>query len=257
MKHLLETLQSLPPEFCRKYGIQPFIIEEGENIDGILFAELMESLQSGYDASRPIVLAQGPPEIQGLVIDGKHRLCCIYALEEKKIPVRPQPSIMFEPITTMDQYRARVSHYLMVSKSKDPRLARRLIDRNLGVIVSGNLSLGDKLPEYINSLGFSSESTIKNVLHAVRKQRGVTRKAKRKNHDTTGLGDWNEVKMLDNNDSVYAGPKDDFDVMATQKTCPGCGVALVIMTKTDGRVMEVRRASETVPHQVSAKNVER
>ncbi len=215
----------------------------------------MESLQSGYDASRPIVLAQGPPKLQGLVIDGKHRLCCIYALEEKGIPVKPQPSILYEPITSMDQYRARVSHYLMISKSKDPKLARRLIDRNLGQIVFANLSLGDALPSYINSLGFGSASTIKNVIFAVRKQRGVTRKAKSRNHDTAGLGDWNEVKMLDSNDSVYASPKDEFEVMATQKACPGCGVALVIMTKmSGGTVIQLRRASaETAAAQVNAK----
>jgi hypothetical protein len=257
MKDFLGTLQHLPPEFCRKYGIKPFIMDVEENIDSILFYELMENIEAGYDVSRPLVLAQGPADLQGLVIDGKHRLCCIYALEESGIKIRPHPSILYEPISSMDQYHARVAHYVMLSKSKDGKLARRIIAKNLSEIINPNYAMGDKLPDYITGLGFLLQSTIKNVISMLRKERaGKPRKVGNKHGaDISNLGDWGTVRMLGGtSDGVYARPSDQLDVIATQKVCPGCGIPLVIVTKTDGRVMEMRCASEAATQKVNLKN---
>src|SRR5687767_7024341 len=113
----------LDAEFCRRFGCKPYEISpEFLDLDTDFIKELSESLQAGYDASKPVVLAQGPKEIQGAVVDGKHLLLAVYLLEKKGIKIKPKPTITFEEIGSLEEYKARVAHYVLKSRSKNNTL---------------------------------------------------------------------------------------------------------------------------------------
>ena len=230
-------MQTLPREFCERLGFQPFDLndeESGGGLDVPLIFDLAESLSSGFDRNRPLVFSQSSkPQLNHLVIDGKNRLTCIYVLELCEIEV--MPAIVYETIESMDQYHARVAHYILRSKSKNQTLANRLIAENLSQIVKKNQDKGvDKLPEYITKCGFSASTISNRVVRSIMKSQSKTKSSVHKpstmtssnssNNETEISKDWGQIDTS----------------ITTHKQCPNCGETLAIKTGRDGTVLDIQ-----------------
>lgn len=227
----LNTMQTLPPEFCARLGFQPFNLDDEESGGGLdvpLIFDLAESLSSGFDRTRPLVFSQSSkPQLNHLVIDGKNRLTCIYILELCEIKV--MPTIVHETIESIDQYHARVAHYILRSKSKNQTLANRLIAENLSQIVMKNQDKGaDKLPEYITKCGFSASTISTRVIRSLIKSQSKTKTTPRPptidNSEIPMNKDWGQIDTS----------------ITTHKQCPNCGETLMIKTSRDGTVLDIQ-----------------
>jgi hypothetical protein len=240
--------------FCRKHGFRPFAVEE-ENID--LDSGLIESLMDafkngGYDRSSHVIIAKSEnSSIDGEVIDGRHRAIAAYRLAKKGITVR-FPPIETEDIPDIETLNCRIAHFVQLSRSKSPALARRIVERRIKDVIEAKIDqYGDRLPDHIVKMGFSSATIVNKLIDEMKEKRrskGSKQKAMRANHpalqnDSYGLNeDWGVSKRFPN-ESVHAKPEDKFDEIRSVRECP-CGCkppkTLTIITDLKGSVLDVK-----------------
>lgn len=222
--------------------------------------ELAENLAAGYDESKPVILAKSrDPDIKGSVCDGRHRLY-VGNLLLKRIGKLPNFAFKWVDVADMDTLKALRAEFERKNRSKDSRISKKWMEKNLSDIAESNLdSQRGKLPSYIMSKGFHNRKIIDRIIRDVEEQR-VIRKHERKVYDPAanqakvdaavaksrekwGIsngGDFEYNRVSGKQDEQYAA--DNPDLMTTYNhSCPDCKVPLKIVTDRIGNVIDVSR----------------
>jgi hypothetical protein len=139
----------------------------------------------------------------------------------------------------------------MQSRSKNAQLARKVVEANMKDVVAAKLDkFGDRLPAEIMRMGFKHVKIINRLVND----------AKGKPHRNHSSGSLHKPlhptssskSVMDNkswglpqnsNESVHATKGEAFDQITNYtKQCPACKAPLIIITSTQGQVLEVRHA---------------
>jgi hypothetical protein len=241
--------------FCKQHNIVPFEwSDEYIDWDSGLLQDLKEAFLSGsYNYNNEITLAKGPREVQNQVVDGKHR--CIGAFlawsENKNIRI---PSIRYESIPDIYTMKCRISHYVMQSRSKNAQLARKIVQANLQEVVEAKIDkFGDRLPAEIIRMGFKNVKIINKLVNDVRGKKGNGRPAgrsikplQRSSRSMTESKSWGLPESQGTEgglENIQSSGTEDFDRITNYtKHCPSCKTPLIIITSTQGQVLEVKHA---------------
>jgi len=244
--------------FCQKRGFKPFPIDENTiDLDSGLIESLMDAFKNNaYDRSMALVVARSDdPSINGEVCDGRHRVLAVYRLLKRGIPVK-LPPIVQEEIRDIATLNCRIAHYVQMSRSKHPNLAKKIVENRIRDVIESNIErYGDRLPDKILKMGFSSATIVNKLLDEVKqeKRQGKKRAGQRQlrtlnpafQYDFGGSDNWGLSRH--SNESVHAGPQDKLDEITTFRDCPcGCNPPkrLAIITGLDGSVKSVSPAKE-------------
>ena len=235
--------QFLDEDFCSRFGIQSFEISpEFIDLDSGFLGELQESLQAGYDQSRPIVISQSSAkELNHIVLDGKHRCLALYNLERRGIHVTPM--IVHRKVSSIEQVKAITADFVLKSKSKNNKLAQKIIDDCLTGIVEKKVRERmpeSKIPGYITSLGFGSSTMV--IKLVAREKHKRTPKKAHSRLQSVSRSDWGLREADDRtsaDESIHAKPGET-DILKFYRPCPSCKDTLQILTKTDGTLLEIK-----------------
>jgi len=217
--------QFLDEDFCSRFGIQSFEISpEFIDLDSGFLGELQESLQAGYDQSRPIVISQS-------------------SVKELNHIIHVTPNIVHRKVSSIEQVLAITADFVLKSKSKNNKLAQKIIDDCLTGIVQKKLNekMSDsRLPGYITGLGFGSSTMVIKLVAREKKKR--TPKTAHSRLQSVSRSDWG-LREADNrtsaDDSIHAKPGET-DILKFYRPCPSCKDTLQILTKTDGTLLEIK-----------------
>lgn len=238
--------------FCKQHNIVPFEwSDEYIDYDSGLLQELKDAFVNGsYNYNNPIILAKGPREVQNQVVDGKHRLIGAFLAwtENKNIRL---PSITYESVPDVYTLKCRISHYVMQSRSKNAQLARKVIEANMKEVVAAKLDkFGDRLPNEIMRMGFKHGKIINKLINEAKGKTGKNRPSgtshkplhpSSSSRPVTESSSWGLPVGDITNESVHATNEDDLDRITTYtKQCPKCKIPLIIVTSTQGQVLEVK-----------------
>lgn len=243
----------VPDSFYAKFGARAPVNVEDDDIDAELILELTESLKvGGWDNSKPIVLAQGPKEVQGMVIDGNHRFRVLWILHKEGIEVTP--TIVFERIKDIHHYKMRVCHYIRRSRSKSSVVANRLIHKNVTEVIEANYTAyGDGLPDYIvNKLDFHAPDLVGRLYRQIKREKtGEKKSSSHRSHkqeeftDSLATTDWGLVKNIEDESQSVGDRKMGSPryVEAIRKKCPHCNNEIIVTRKEDGTT-DVKKVSD-------------
>ncbi|MGH9877540.1 MAG: hypothetical protein ACRD5H_07865 [Nitrososphaerales archaeon] len=217
---------------------------------GGFIEELTENIAGGYDKGKPIVIARSKdPAIKGEVCDGRHRL---YVGDRilRSTGKLPDFSFSFVDVDDLDTLKALRAEFERRNRSKDSRISKKWMERNISDIVQSNLHLQAKLPDYILQKGFKNNAIINRIIKEQRSLREHGKKsadpasvkkfvaASRESWGISGDFEENTVRDSDNGKVSYAD--DNPDYLSTYKhSCPKCNIALKIVTDTRGNVISV------------------
>lgn len=100
--------------------------------DGQFIEELMDSLKSGFDFSRPILIAKSDNGLlDGVVIDGRHKCYCLSKLKEKGMSL-PQPfPISYIEVRDANHLRGLIAEHKERSRGKGARYSKAWARGNL------------------------------------------------------------------------------------------------------------------------------
>jgi hypothetical protein len=245
--------------FCQKRGFKPFPInEETIDLDSGLIEGLMDAFRNNaYDRSMALVIARSDnQQIHGEVCDGRHRIVAAYRLYKKGISVK-LPPIVQEDIPDVSTLNCRIAHYVQMSRSKHPNLAKKIVEHRIRDVIESQIDkYGDRLPDKIVNMGFSSVTIVNKLLDEVKekrreqKRRPGQKQLKASNpalqYDFGHGEDWG-VSTRYPNESIQAGPQDKLDEITAFRPCPcGCNPPkkLSIATGLDGSLRDVKLATE-------------
>jgi hypothetical protein len=243
--------------FCNQHNIVPFEwSDEYIDWDSGLLQDLKEAfLNETYNYNNHITVAKGPKEVQNHVCDGKHR--CIGAflawMENKNIRF---PSITLEAVSDVYALKCRIAHYVMQSRSKNAQLARKIVQANLQEVVDAKLDkFGDRLPAEIVRMGFKNVKIINRLVNDAKgrksKGRPVGRSIKPLQPSSTSRSmteskSWGLPESQGTEggvENMQSSGTEDFDRITNYtKSCPKCKTPLIIITSTNGQVLEVKHA---------------
>ena len=248
--------QALDPvwvNFCRKRGVKPFRIDEEDiDLDSGLIESLMDALKNNaYDRSQPLVIANSnDASIHQEVVYGRHRIISAYRLSKKGIAVR-FPPISQEDMKDIYELNCRIAHYVQLSGSKQPGLAKKIVECRIKDVIEAKIDqYGDKLPDQIVKMGFSSIKIVNKLLDEVKekKQAKIDKRKTMKavnlslQHDFGSDDNWGISKRYPN-ESVHAKPGDKFDQLTSVRECP-CSCKpprqLTIVSALNDSILEVR-----------------
>lgn len=232
-----ETPAQFSAPFFKKHGIKPFVIDP-QTMDVLdeFFQELLESLKSGYDHTKPIIIAVSDDErVSGQVIDGRHRLYGLAKLKERGVPLpSPFPKGEIE-VKDIDHLRALIASYEARGMSKGAKYQKAHIERNLKGIIKDNEELhGKNMLGFIKSLGFTNEAIASRVVDDyMGPAKTKLKKQPQVRHVPAGLpeslaGAWPQEKEV-SAPSVYADKDEDFNIKVSYHNCPQCNSLLKIM----------------------------
>lgn len=234
--------------FMRKYGLKPFPVDVKtmDIEDGQFLQDLSDSVRSGYDMSRPIIVAKSEDErIDGQIIDGRHRVYVLAKLQEQRVPLPSPFPLSFVEVRDANHLRALIAQYESKGRSKAGKYAKAHIDLCIKAIVDDKYKeVGDGIFTYIQSLGFSNSATIADVVESVRepnsrKHRKI-RQEGRPSAISSSLPPHLTSRWTDPSD-VYAKKGERFDTLISYHKCPD-GHPLKITTDLTGRVLKVEAA---------------
>ena len=235
--------QFLDEDFCSRFGIQSFEISpEFIDLDSGFLGELQESLQAGYDQSRPIVISQSSvKELNHIVLDGKHRCLALYNLERRGIHVTPM--IVHRKVSSIEQVLAITADFVLKSKSKNNKLAQKIIDDCLTGIVEKKVRERmpeSKIPGYITSLGFGSSTMVIKLVAREKHKRQPKKTSSRL--QSVSRSDWGlrEADERTSADASILAKPGETDILKFYRPCPSCKDTLQILTKTDGTLLEIK-----------------
>lgn len=232
--------------FMKKYGIKGFPVDPRtmDIAEGQFIEELMDSLKAKYDSTKPILVAKCETDerCDGYVVDGRHRLYCLAKMKEKGVPLPSPFPMAYIDVKDANHLRALIAQYEERNRSKGGKYAKAWIEENLGAIIEDNLEVkGDKIGEYIKSLGFTNTAIISKMVDTYM---GPSKKPrKQKTRHVAGLPESLQSSWKEENDkSVYAGKDERFDTKISYKPCPDCKQILKILTDLQGTVLKVEAA---------------
>jgi hypothetical protein len=243
--------------FCEKRGFKPFPInEETIDLDSGLIDILMDAFRNNaYDRSMTLVIARSDnPSIDKEVIDGRHRIVAAYRLFKKGIAVK-MPPIVQEDIPDVATLNCRIAHHVQLSRSKQPALAKKIVEHRIREVIESQIDkYGDRLPDRIVKMGFSSVTIVNKLLDEVKEKRrskcGKQRPMRAANpslqYDFGANDNWGISKRYPN-EPIQAGPQDKIDEITAFRPCP-CGCKppkrLTIVTGIDGSLKGLTLATE-------------
>jgi hypothetical protein len=243
--------------FCEKRGLKPFPInEESIDLDSGLIEQLMDTFRNNaYDRSMTLVIARSDePSIDKEVVDGRHRIVALYRLFKKGIQAK-LPPITQEDIPDVATLNCRIAHYVQMSRSKHPALAKKIVEHRIRDVIESNIErYGDKLPDKIVKMGFSSVTIVNKLLDEVKEKRQQKRKPGQRplkathpalQYDFGGSEFWGTSKRYPN-EPIQAGPGDKLDELTSFRPCPCCKPPkrLAIVTGLDGSLKDVKLPAE-------------
>lgn len=222
--------------------------------------ELAENLSAGFDESKPIILAKSrDPSIKGSVCDGRHRLY-VGNLLLRRIGKLPNFAFKWVDVPDMDTLKAVRAEFERKNRSKDSKISRKWMEKNLEELVESNLdSQHAKLPSYIMSKGFHNRKIVDRIIKNVEERRARDRQEKkhynpaanqakvnaavRNSREKWGIslgGEYEYNQIPEGNGKSKQLAEDDPDLLASYShSCPDCGSPLKIISNKIGSIVSV------------------
>jgi hypothetical protein len=159
--------------FCRQRGFKPFPIEQDIDLSTGLIESLMHALaNNAYERSVPLIISKSQdPNIDGKVINGRHRIVAAYRLAKKRIAFR-FPRMEREVISDVATLNCKIAEAVKKNRRKEPALAKRIVERRFKDVIESKIDqYRDKLPVQIVKMGFSSVTIVNKLLDEVKEKR--------------------------------------------------------------------------------------